>query len=311
MATKQRKLSKIKLSSDTISRLTRKPSNTDVNIVNDKKNKYKLIVYLLNGFKIKVYDSKYIIKIRVGTEKDECITLTITKDDDQNNYNAELERFNYQSGCTIHANMERSKDTKLMMKTLIKFIKSKYPNITHIMLLDATKYDCNKLSTYKNYFSLYDYYLFKYGSTYYIHNFGAEMTSQCDIDDHENNKKIIKGFAINKILLEKYLNKLIGKIKVPNIKEDIQEFINAIADNELATNFIKRYRFNDNTCYLMHFLFEFIKKSILINVIKQSIKNNTNHNNANNANSGNTNENTDVIDINIYQTLHPYCSITI
>lgn len=74
--------------------------------------------------------------------------------------------------------------------------------------------------------------------------------------------------------------------------EDINQFIDAIRDNEQATEFIKRYRFADNMCYLMHFLFEFIKKII------------------NNTTPVQISED-DVIDKEIYQTILPYCVINI
>ena len=275
-----------------ISRLTRKASNTNKNIIDDKRNKYILRIYSLNGFKIKVYDSAYLVIIRIGIENEECIRLTIIKDDNPANYNAELDIFNYQIGCNITGDMERTEGTKLMMKTIIEFIKSKYPMITQLFLLDASMFKCDKIGNYRNSFSLYDYYVFKYGSTYYNHNFGAEIVYQSDIETHEINKKLIKDFIINKTLLEKYLIKEIGKIPVASMKEDISEFINAIRDNELATEFIKRYRFNDNTCYLMHFLFLFIKKIINISTIGQISED-------------------DIIDKEIYQTILPYCVINI
>lgn len=295
----------------TITRLTRTASNTNKNIVGDNNTnnytkKYILRIYSLNGFRIKVYDSHYIVKIRIGTQYEECITLTITKeikeiketkDYNQLKHNAELEIFNYQSGCNIIEDMERNKGTKNMMKTIIQFIKQKYPSVREIYLLDASMYKCDKLAIYKNAFSLYDYYLFKYGSTYYEHNFGAEMVSQSDKELHEVNKKVIKDFKINKILFEKYLSKQIGKIPVPSIKEDIKQFIDAINDNELATNFIKRYRFSTNTCYLMHFLFEFCKK--VINIMATTKKTFDNDNDV------------IVIDIETYETLYPYCMIMI
>jgi len=275
-----------------ITRLSRKSSNTNKNIINNFRNKYILRIYSLNGFKIKVYDSEYLVIIKIGMEYEECSRLTIIKDDNPSKYYAELEIFNYQIGCNMTEDMERSIGTKIMMKTIIEFIKVKYPSINKLFLNDASMYKCDKLSTYKNHFSLYDYYLLKYGSTYYGKNFGAEMLYQSDIDSHEINKKLIKDYTINKKLLEKYLHKLVNKIPVPSIQEDIKAFIGAIYDNELATEFIKRYRFTNNTCYLMHFLFEFIKKVINISTPTIILEN-------------------DVIDKESYQTIFPYCVINI
>jgi hypothetical protein len=294
-----------------ITRLSRKHSNknnTNKNILDDYRNKYTLRIYKLNGFKIKVYDSIYQIIIRIGHEANDCIRMLITKQPDKtyNTYNtqinstnleqesitAELELFNYQSSCIMTENMERNKGTKLMMTTIIQFVNTKYPMIKQINLLDASIYKCDKLPSYKNTFSLYDYYLFKYGTTYYKHNYDAEMIYQSDIEAHAINKKLIEKFKINKSVLEKYLLKLIGKIPVSSIKEDIKELINVIHDDELAIDFIKRYRFGDNTCYLMHFLFEFIKKVINISTFSRILKN-------------------DVIEKETYQTLLPYCFIKI
>jgi hypothetical protein len=279
----------------TISRLSRKTSNTNRNIIENSRNKYTLRIYSLNGFRVKVYDSYYKVIIRIGNEENECIRLSIVKNDlpeEQNNPICELEIFNYQPNCNMTEDMQQNKGTKLMMATIIQFIKDKYPFVKQIHLLDASTYKCDKIPIYKNTFSLYDYYLFKYGTTYYNHNYGAEMLYQSDKESHEINKSLIKQFKINKVLLEKYLSKLIGKIPVPSIEKDIKEFIEAIETDEFATVFIRRYKFNDNTCYLMYFFFEFIKKMINILTSSKILEN-------------------DVIDKETYQTLLPNCFIAV
>jgi hypothetical protein len=291
-----------------ISRLSKKQSNannTNKDILNNNRNKYKLRIYTLNGFKIKVYDSVYNVIIRIGNKAYDYIRMLIMKQTNktytmQNNsikpehesITAELELLNNQTGCTMTEDMERNRGTKLMMVSIIQFVKTKYPMLKQIHLLDASTYKCDKLPSYKNTFSLYDYYLFKYGTMYYKHNYGAEMVYQTDIEAHTINKKLIEKFEINKGILEKYLSKLIGKIPIHTIKEDINELIDAIHYDELATDFIKRYRFSDNTCYLMHFLFEFIKKVINISTPSQVLENN-------------------VIGKETYKTLLPYCFIRI
>ena len=232
-------------------------SNSNSNSNNDNiKNEKVKNAYLMNGFRIRVYDYKNTISIKIGSKKEICINLVITKDTNT----AELNLFNYYPSCDIFQSLEHKRGTNLMMNTLIHFLKAKYPNVNEIILFDASRYKCN--NTNKFWFSLYDYYLFKYDSTYYIHNYNFAFIEKIDVYTHENNKKLIRNFTVDKKLLEKYLHENIPKEYMTNLDDIITQFLDSINDNELATDFIKRFKFNKYTCCLLRYFFYFVKENI-------------------------------------------------
>lgn len=215
--------------------------------------------YLINGFIIKIFEEEHKITIRIGNKKYECIVLSIDK---SSIYKAELDYFNYYKTCNITNDLERKKGNKLMMNTLINFIKLKYPVTKTIYLIDAAIYPCSANDTYKNTFSLYDYYLFKYGSSYYKYNYGFDFVDNNDLESHEENKQLISTFIIDKQKLGEYLFNKAKKTKITSYIQDVNNFLDNIKDNKLAVDFIKSYKFNDNTCYLMKFFFQFINENI-------------------------------------------------
>ena len=218
-------------------------------------------VYLMNGFRIRVSTSKTYISIKIGSKKEICIDLVITKPTDQNaQYTAELNLFNYYPSCDIFNSLEHKRGTTLMMNTLINFLKMQYPDLHEITLFDASRYICNSNS--RIWFSLYDYYLFKYGSTYYIHNYNFAFHNKIDAYTHEHNKKLIKEFTIDKVALERFLHEQLPKKIMAKPEESIQQFLAAINDNELATDFIKRFKFNIDTCSILQYLFYFVRHYI-------------------------------------------------
>jgi len=222
---------------------------------NYKHNKVKN-AYLMNGFRIRVSNSKNNISIKIGSKKEICIDLVI----DKSNKISELNFFNYYPSCNIFQSLEHKRGTNVMMNTLIHFLKTKYPNIHEITLFDASRYKCN--NTNKFWFSLYDYYLFKYGSTYYIHNYHFAFMDKIDVYTHENNKRLIKDFTLYKNSLKKYLQDNLPKEDIENSDEIIREFLDSINDNELATDFIKKFKFNENTCCLLRYFFNFVREHI-------------------------------------------------
>lgn len=245
-------------------KLTKKKSHKSysesysINLNNNNKIIDKNVV-ILNGFMIKVYDTVKQITIKVGNKSIDCILLNIDK---TNLSTAELNQFNFHNSCNIYKNLDRISGTKNMMNTLLQFIKSNYKSIKNICLIDSALYNCSKKDNFKSAFSLYDLYLFKYNSTYYTYNYGFKFYDENDTISHNENIKLIKDYKIDKLELEKFL-KMKGKnIKVSSIDNDINELILNINDNELAISFIKRFKFDENTCYLMKYFFEFIRETL-------------------------------------------------
>lgn len=241
---------------------TSSSNNNNNNSTNISLNKHSnKNVYLMNGFRIRVYNSKNYISIKIGSKKEICIDLVITKPTDQNSqYTAELNLFNYYPSCDIFQSLEHKHGTTLMMNTLINFLKVQYPDLHEITVFDASRYICNP--NRKLWFSLYDYYLFKYGSTYYIYNYNFAFYDKIDTYTNEHNKELIKDFTIDKVVLERFLHEQLPKKDIINPEENIQQFLEAINDNELATDFIRRYKFNGNTCSILRYFFYFVRQSI-------------------------------------------------
>jgi hypothetical protein len=212
--------------------------------------------YINNYDKIKIYKSSNKTIIKVGSNIVEFIIITFNNDAD----NAELEHFNYYESCNILKNLKRKTGTNLMMKSIIEFIKNKFPNIKQLNLFDSASIKCKK-ENYKNSFSLYDYYLFKYNSTYYNKNYGFEFVDANDYDSHLENIYLIKDYKIDKEKLTTYLLQKAKKTNVLTYHNDVSSLVSDISDNELFSDFIKKYNF-DNTCYLMKFVFEFIRYNI-------------------------------------------------
>ena len=134
--------------------------------------------------------SHYKIKIFIGNNKKRiCLTGLIEPEKPNEIY---LEAFGYYNECSMNEKLKQKTGTQNMMYAFIEYLQNEYPNVECIILDDKSVFYCNDVKI-----PTYPYYLFKYGSSYYEHNFNFHIIDPLKQSIHNENIKKSKNIRLN------------------------------------------------------------------------------------------------------------------
>lgn len=209
------------------------------------------------------------IKIFIGNpDKDEpeCVHIRI---DDEFPEIANLIFFQYDEKCSINKMLKKGEGTKVMFKTIVKYIKKFYTNVKMIDLSDTAKISCYYNGSLTK-FKLYKWYLFLYGKGYYQKNYGFDFENRFKKEKHIENVRIIKTLKVN--LREVF--DILKKLELSN--KEIYDFIRQLKNNELWCSAIKRIRdenlLNDYCFILDNLLSEIMFKNKIVDLYDEGYR---------------------------------------
>lgn len=180
-----------------------------------------------------------------------------------------IETFTFDDDCVIKPRKANNKGTSLLMDAIKNFVARYMPYVLEITLTDASKILCNpKMYTkrnnlYKNVgINTYDYYLCKYNSSYYEHNYGFKLVDQKMIDIHEKNIEIINGLRFSESFMVEFRDYLMSTKPEYFNSDKFDMFAASIKPGELVKDYVRTVRITDENCKLIIGMFDFFRSVI-------------------------------------------------
>lgn len=177
--------------------------------------KYYILKSEIYKFEVTIINNLEYIRIYIGNKK-ACIVLSIDKE----TYIPNLDTLEFdEEKCTLNEiKLEPSKGTILMLKTALKFLCIKFPNIKKITLTDNSFIECFTNVRVK----LYDVYLAKYGLTWYESKFNVvpDIISKKKIEYYDYLNEL-NNILESPIVIDynEFMEKYMIPIKVNNMKK--------------------------------------------------------------------------------------------
>ena len=245
---------------------TNKNNNNRVRNITFTKERY-VIQYAKFDFNINAKPDMIDIKIgKLSDSDDYCGKLYFYARDPTN---VVIHTFTFDSDCLHTGNTLNNsiKGTNYLMNTIKRFVLKYLPSVKTLSLVDASKFICkaNKTYTkrnqlYKNIgINLYDYYLCKYGSSYYEKNFGFQLVDELHIRTHQRNIEIVEQIRLDAAFLERFRDYIASEPTHHNEIKNFDDFVAEITVGDTLKHIISSIKITDNNCVILMMLFEFCR----------------------------------------------------
>ena len=168
-----------------------------------------------------------------------------------------------------NTNKQARKGTTVLMDAIKRFVAIYMPYVSTITLTDASKILCSpKIHTkrnnlYKNLgINTYDYYLCKYNSSYYEHNYGFQLVDPKMIEIHQKNIEIINELRFSDRFISEFREYLMSTKPEYFNSDKFDMFAASIKPGELVKDYVKTVRITDDNCKLIIGMFDFFRSVI-------------------------------------------------
>ena len=138
----------------------------------------------------------YCYNFKIGGKYSDCVNVSISYDSSKNPIYGKIPTLVYDTECSLTTPLDRGEGTIVMIKTLLRYIKTKIPEINEFIFEDKSNIECGtedehhrKRGTYAVPVALYYFSIAFNGLTWYEKNFNSY---QKDIEIHKLYKKRVK-----------------------------------------------------------------------------------------------------------------------